>query len=171
MALITLADGSQLDLTAEELVLYLKATGNYAAPKTDAERIAERMVELRKEETAEAAKSAVNSHPTPAVMPTHAAPTVKPRGPVELPVSREEYKIFEVLVKHPHGITSKEIAKILDIPLSKVSGHLSTMFGDTRGPYIGTKRRWFLRDWARKAKIRIEHYPNTHWPPKEGIPS
>ena len=55
MATVTLEDGSQLELSQEEFMLYLQATGKIAQPKTQAEIIAEKMIELRKENPAQAA--------------------------------------------------------------------------------------------------------------------
>lgn len=47
MATVTLNDGSKLELEGSELLLYLQATGQTVTPKSEAERIAERMIELR----------------------------------------------------------------------------------------------------------------------------
>jgi hypothetical protein len=194
MAHITLQDGSELELTGEELVLYLKVTGQFVPTKTEAERIAEQMVALRREEVQRAVTESVQqvNHlietdheartreaaiaegvvvPNPATLPEHLAPTVRPRGPVLLPLSSDEYKVFEALRKIPAGITSKDLGMIMGWTMGKTSGHLSQMFQTERGVYLGTKRRWFMRTWARRAKIRVERYPNNYWPPKEGVPS
>lgn len=58
MATVTLEDGSQLELTEEEFMLYLRATDKVVAPKSQAEIIAEKMIELRAAESANAAQCA-----------------------------------------------------------------------------------------------------------------
>lgn len=56
MATVTLEDGSVLELqTPEELALFLQATGRAAAPKSQAEIIADKMIELRSTDPAKAA--------------------------------------------------------------------------------------------------------------------
>jgi hypothetical protein len=55
MATVKLEDGSVLELeTPEELVLFLQATGKTVAPKSQAEVIAEKMIELRTTDPAKA---------------------------------------------------------------------------------------------------------------------
>jgi len=62
MATVTLEDGSQLELSQEEFMLYLQATGQVAQPKTQAEIIADKMIELRATDPARAAlREAVNT--------------------------------------------------------------------------------------------------------------
>lgn len=192
MAHITLQDGSQLELSGEELVLYLQATGQFVPAKSEAERIVEQMVELRKSQVQAEVTSQLNHNSsvvetdqeartreaaiaegvvTPASLPDHLAATVRPRGVIELPVSADEYKVFEALKKVPAGITSKDLGVILGWTMGKTSSHLSAMFQTERGVYLGTKRRWFVRSWARRAHLRVERYPNNYWPPREGVPT
>lgn len=194
MATITLKDGSSLELDGEELLLYLQVTGQATVPKTEAERVAELMIELRRDDIQRTVRQTVGdcapvpttdaeakAHeaaiaegtllPHPATMPAHVAATIRPCGPVELPMTADEYKVYEVLKKTPVGITSKDIAASLGWSTGKASTHCSAMFQDERGVYLGSKRRWFLRGWARRVTPMVTRYPNKNWPPKEGVPS
>lgn len=68
MATITMDDGSQLDLTQDEFVLYLQATGKVVEPKSQAEIIADKMIELRNGSTIDPTANVEEEHAAQAII-------------------------------------------------------------------------------------------------------
>lgn len=121
MAIVKFDDGSEVELSEEEFILYLKATGKYVAPKSQAEIIIEKMAEIRDAErngaeptngapvvdvveqaaaaAAEAQQQAQAGRPTPAVMPKTLASQVGVDRPKKLriPVTEKEFEIIRVI--------------------------------------------------------------------------
>ena len=175
MAIVKFDDGSELDLSEDEFVLYLKATGKYVEPKSQAQLVAEKMAEIRNGATVTAAvedtvekkqpeddahiraeraaqaaaqaqkQAAHNGHPTPAVMPRRlGGPAVEDRpNKLRIPVTEKEFEIIRVVREYHRmgkvnggvGITTKGIAKILNMSQMSASGFLSGLFQTQRGIY------------------------------------
>ncbi|ASZ74795.1 helix-turn-helix DNA binding domain protein [Mycobacterium phage Phabba] len=220
MAIVKFDDGSELDLTEEEFILYLKATGKFVAPKSQAEMVVEAMAKLRNgegvqpgdnsvvqakqpeppqetpapkrldaERAAQAAAQAqaqqTSGKPSPAAMPRRigAAPAAtdldRPKTVLRIPVTEKEFMIIRVLKEYHRmgkvvggkGITTKQVAQVLDISEMSVSGFLSGLFQNQRGVIKSIKNTWVLAPWALRADWDVMAYPNNHWPPKEGIPT
>ncbi|ACH62215.1 hypothetical protein MYRNA_248 [Mycobacterium phage Myrna] len=228
MAIVEFDDGSKLDLTEEEFLLYLKATGKYVEPKSQAEKVAEAMAKLRNgegvqpgdnsivqakqpepvqetpapkrldaERAAQAAalaqaeqKKATPAAPKPSGVPTPAqmprrigsSPATdldRPKTVLRIPVTEKEYNIVRVLKEYHRmgkvvggkGITTKQVAQVLDISEMSVSGFLSGLFQNQRGVIKSIRNTWVLAPWALRADWDVMAYPNNHWPPKEGIPT
>lgn len=220
MAIVEFDDGSKLDLTEEEFLLYLKATGKYVAPKSQAELVVEAMAKLRNgegvqpgdnsvvqakqpeptqetpapkrldaERAAQAAAQAqaqqASGKPSPANMPRRLVPAAqvteldRPKTVLRIPVTEKEFMIIRVLKEYHRmgkvvdgkGITTKQVAKVLDISEMSVSGFLSGLFQNQRGVTKSIRNTWVLTPWALRADWDVMAYPNNHWPPKEGIPT
>ncbi|QZE10559.1 hypothetical protein SEA_SCOOBYDOOBYDOO_244 [Mycobacterium phage ScoobyDoobyDoo] len=203
MAIVKFEDGSKLELQGEELVLYLKATGKYVEPKSQAQQVADKMAEIRNAEAVSkedvvAVGQLVNDaikefqgegkdkvpelakqpHPA-ATMPRKLGAVVSKPKNLRIPVTDREYEVIRVLreyhrmnhVKDGVGLTTIQVAKVLEASVSSVSGFLSGLFQDQRGVLKSVKNTWVLAPWALAADWDIQTRPNSHWPPKEGIPS
>lgn len=196
MANITNPDGTQIELTPEEFMLYLQAKMNFAPSTIDVpgpppvaegltvrQRLEARagvvgtVIKTAEAQEAEAlvlqaAEEEVRKH-TPVEMPEVLSPTVKPLldVPDYLPVTSVEHALIQVMLASNRDLRSDEIAAEVPWGGKKVSSHLSRLFQTKRGLIRGVHSTWQLLPWVRVVPFKVVTQPSKHWPPKKGIPS
>jgi hypothetical protein len=173
MASITFDDGSVLNLgTEEELTAYLKLTGKYVAPKTQAQQMAEQITAASvgisgtaPSESSESAVTPVSDHPTPlTAMPLSTSCVRK----ITIPVSQSEYEVVKILQNYADGISSADIATLIDTHRARVSGFCSKMFNDGRHVLRGPHSTWRLSPQGMHADYKIVSYPQQEWTRMKG---
>src|SRR6478752_6160465 len=158
-------DGSSLPFDSEEAYIsFLKLTGRYVAPKTQAQLMAEKLAEfdtLAKPAT-DAVITVTSSPEVTVTEPLGVTPSVttffpqrKRSGPITIPLTPNEYSLFQLLKEYPEGIATPDVAALLDQPAGRIGGRLSKVHQTTRGIYFGPGRKWYLHHWARTAELTI----------------